>query len=70
MESFEAKLARATASNNQEALLGAIGLVVDSRGMAKNPSSGAKQRNLGDSCKLSDTRQVTCYFIMHQVASR
>lgn len=39
MQSFEARLAHATATNNREGILGAIGLVVNAKGMVENLSS-------------------------------
>lgn len=40
MESFEARLAQATAPDNREGILGAIGLVVDAKGMVRTQRSG------------------------------
>lgn len=39
MESFEAKLAQAISPSNKDAILGAIGLVVDAKGMMQTQSS-------------------------------
>lgn len=49
MESFEAKLAQATAPNEIEGILGAIGLVINAKGMVQSPSSG-----ICDICGQSD----------------
>lgn len=38
MESFEVKLAQATAPNKREGILGAIGLVINDKGMVLSPS--------------------------------
>lgn len=64
MQSFEAKLAQATAPNNREGILGAIGLVVNAKGMAQNLSSGFWEVR-----KQSDTPQAMCCIIMRQAVN-
>jgi hypothetical protein len=43
MESFEAKLAQVTVPNNMEGILGAIGLVVDAKGMLQSLGSNIEK---------------------------